>query len=214
MVVHYICEICGKKGKRVYPNDKVPGHFFCSRDCQNQWQKTREDIVLKNKDPDFRKKVSEGLKRRKQILGENYHSAETKAKIGAATVEHWKNYDNETRQKLLDVLYENSQNIRTHGPYDMDWRRLSADMREGAVCQRCGGNGHLAVHHIIPVSVGGDRSKNNLVVLCPGCHIAVEQASRKVFEAIPDWNIVQILVRERLGLYEHQSDEAVGAESG
>lgn len=214
MVVHYECEICGKPGKRVYPNDKVPGHFFCSRECQNEWQKTREDIVLKNKDPVFRKKVSEGLKRRKRELGENYHSPETKAKIGAATVEHWENYDDETRQRMLDTLRDNAQRLRTYGPYDFDWIRLSAALREGAVCQRCGSSGHLTVHHIIPVSAGGNRSRKNLVVLCPGCHATVEQAAKKVFAIIPDWKIVRVLVRERLGLYEHQSDEAVGVESG
>lgn len=214
MVVHYECEICGKTGKRVYPNDKVPKHFFCSRECQNKWQTTREDIVLKNKDPEFRKKVSEGLKRRKAALGDNYHSPETKKKIGEATVEHWNSYDDETRQRMLETLKDNAQARRTYGPYDLEWKNLSSELRDGAVCQRCGNNGTLAVHHIIPVSAGGNRSRKNLVVLCPGCHTAVENAERIVFEIIPDWNIVQSLVRERLGLYEYSENEAVGSESG
>ena len=214
MVIHYECEICGKPGRRVYPNDKVPAHFFCSRDCQNKWQTTREDIVQKNKDPEFRKKVSAGLKRRKEILGDNYHSPETKQKIGKATLEHWDNYDEKTRQKMLDTLNSNAQAKRTYGPYDMEWKRISADIRKNAVCQRCGNCGTLAVHHIIPVSAGGNRDRKNLVVLCPGCHTAVESAERKVFEIIPDWNIVQSLVRERLGLYEYPNNETVGIESG
>ena len=76
MIVECNCEICGKHLRRSYPQERVPNHFFCSRECQNEWQKTREDLVLRNKDPDFRKKVSQGLKRRKQELKDNYHSPE------------------------------------------------------------------------------------------------------------------------------------------
>lgn len=200
MVVHYKCETCGKTGKRVYPNDKAPGHFFCSRACQNVWQKSRTDIVEKNKDPAFRKKVSEGLKKRKQTLGDNYHSKETKQKIGAATVRHWENYDDETRQKMLDTLSHNAQEKRLYGPYDLEWQQLSARMRENAVCQRCGSKEHLVVHHIIPVIQGGTREEKNLVVLCTGCHVTIERQQKLIYEIIPDWNLVQLLVRERLGL--------------
>ena len=55
MRVDYICESCGKAGHRSYAQGKVPSHFFCSVACQNKWQKTRQDIVAKNKDPEFRK---------------------------------------------------------------------------------------------------------------------------------------------------------------
>ena len=177
MRIDYICEICGKTGHRSYAQGKVPSHFFCSRECQNEWQKTREDIVLKNKDPEFRKKVSEGLKRRKRLLGDEYHSEETKKKIGTATREHWEAYDEETRNHMLEVLNDNAQKLRTFGPYDSDWKRISRKIRTGNVCHRCGSREHLIVHHIIPVSVGGGRDLKNLVSLCPGCHAIVEKES-------------------------------------
>lgn len=193
-----MCETCGKAGHRIYAKTQMPSHFFCSRGCQNEWQKTREDIVLKNKDPEFRKKVSDGLKRRKQELGDNYHSPETKKKIGEATIQHWNEYDEETRSRMLAVLKDNAERLRTHGPYDSEWKRLSAEIREGNICHRCGSMEHLAVHHIIPAAKGGDRSRANLVPLCPGCHALVENQTRRIYEIIPDWNIVQLLVRERL----------------
>lgn len=156
------------------------------------------DIVLKNKDPKFRQKVSAGLKRRKQLLGENYHSAETKRKIGTATIEHWESYDDATREHMLDVLRQNGAAKRKYGPYDVDWPAISKAMRENGVCHRCGAKEHLIVYHIIPVKAGGTRELKNLVVLCNGCHTTVENMQKQIYEIIPDWNIIQLLVRERL----------------
>ena len=198
MRIDYICETCGKHGHRNYAQGKVPSHFFCSIECQNKWQKTREDIVLKNKDPEFRKKVSAALKRRKQELGNNYHSPETKRKIGDATLKHWEEYDAETKAHMLQVLRDNAAAKRKYGPYDWAWKQLSNHMCKDAICHRCGAREHLVVHHIIPVKQGGTRNPNNLVVLCIGCHTTVEALQKKIFEIIPDWGIVRILVRERL----------------
>lgn len=198
MRVDYQCEICGKTGHRSYPEGKVPSHFFCSRECQNEWQKTREDIVIKNKNPEFRKKVSEGLKRRKRVLGENYHSPETKRKIGNATIQHWDAYDEDTKAHMLQVLQDNATAMRTYGSYNYEWKQLSRQMCENNVCHRCGSNNHLVVHHIIPVSQGGKREPRNLVVLCPGCHATVEHQQKLIYGILPDWDVIQILVRERL----------------
>lgn len=198
MVIHYNCETCVKSGKRSYAQGHVPSHFFCSRECQNEWQKTREDIVLKNKDPEFRKKVSNGLRRRHELLGDNYHSPETKRKIGDATLQHWENYDDETRNHMLVVLQDNATARRKYGPYDYEWKMLSKRMCEHGICHRCGSREHLAVHHIIPVSCGGTRDPKNLVVLCPGCHALVEHQQKEIYNIIPDWDVIQLLVRERL----------------
>ena len=198
MRVDYVCEVCGRKGHRSYAQGKAPKHFFCSVACQNEWQKSREDIVLKYKNPEFRKKVSAGLKRRKQLLGDNYHSAETKRKIGATTVEHWENYDDTTREHMLSVLRENAAAKRTYGDYDLEWKTLSRMMRENGICHRCGAREHLIVHHIIPVKCGGTREPKNLVVLCNGCHTTVENMQKRIYKIIPDWYIIQLLVRERL----------------
>ena len=198
MRVDYICEICGRAGHRSYSQGKVPLHFFCSRECQNEWQKTREDIVLKNKDPLFRQKVSEGLKRRKKVLGEYYHSEETKRKIGDATIQHWENYSAITRKHMLEVLKNNAAAKRTYGPYDHAWKQLSAKMCKNGICHRCGSRENLHVHHIIPTRDGGTRERRNLVVLCNSCHKVVEHQQKLLYRILPDWNVIQILVRERL----------------
>ncbi len=198
MRIYYTCEICGKQGNRCYSKDKVPAHFFCSRECQNKWQKTREDIVLRNKDPAFRKKVSDGLKRRKAILGENYHSEDTKKKIGESTINHWEHYDEQKKTKMLGVLKKNATVRRTYGPYDLAWKQLSHEMCKKGICHRCGSKDKLQVHHIIPVKNGGTRENKNLVVLCSSCHKIVEHQQKLLFDIIPDWRVIQLLVRERL----------------
>jgi 5-methylcytosine-specific restriction endonuclease McrA len=196
--IHYVCEVCGKKDSRRYAINKVPSHFFCSNACQNKWQKTREDLVIKNKDPLFRIKVSAGLKHRKETLGSEYHSAETKKKIGEQTKIHWDQYDSEKRERLTRVLQNNALQMRTYGQYDYEWQKLSDIIKRGKRCHRCGKTDNLCVHHIIPVSAGGTRSTNNLVTLCLSCHRTVENEGKKINEIIGDWEIIRLLITERL----------------
>lgn len=198
MRIHYICEICGKKGSRKYAAGKVPSHFFCSVACQHEWQKTRTDIVAKNKDPEFRKKVSRGLKQRKKRLGDDYHSAATKKKIGEATKRRWDTYDEPVKDKILTTLKQNAQARRKYGPYDYEWKLLSRRIRRNNFCHRCGRRDGIVMHHIIPVREGGKNVWNNLVPLCPHCHGIVEFQQKVLYQFIPDWEIIRVLVRERL----------------
>lgn len=154
--------------------------------------------MIKNKDPEFRKKVSDGLKRRKILLGDAYHSAETKRKIGDATIDHWNNYNDQTRKHMLNVLKNNAEAKRTYGPYDFAWKKLSSAMCSNGICHRCGARENLQVHHIIPTKEGGTRVPKNLVVLCSSCHKVVEHQQKLLYDILPDWNVIQILVRERL----------------
>lgn len=76
-------------------------------------------------------------------------------------------------------------------------------MRVDFVCEICGKQGHRCyalgkVHHIIPVRYGGQREPHNLVVLCKSCHTLVEYQQKQIYDIIPDWDVVQVLVRERL----------------
>lgn len=200
MRVEFRCETCGVPGARRYPSHRIPKHFFCSVPCQNEWQKTREDIRIKNRDPHFRAKVSAGLKRRKERLGTEYHSEKTREKIGRSTRERWKLLPEQTREQILTTLRSNAHARRTYGPYDARWQQLSSEMRQRGVCRRCGSSVELVVHHIIPVRVGGSREKKNLVVLCQPCHPKVEKQQRILFSLLHDWDLVQLLVRERLGM--------------
>lgn len=196
MRIDYSCETCGVDGFRYYPKDRVPNHFFCSKPCQNEWQKTREDLVIKNKDPEFRKKVSAGLKKRKRVLGDHYHSEETKRKIGKATSERW----DSVKEKVLPVLRENARNlkVRTDYPYDFAWHKMSKALRKNHLCSRCLSNKKLVLHHIIPASKNGTNTLDNVAVLCHHCHPVVEKQQRVIFALVQDWEVVSLLVKDRL----------------
>jgi len=198
MVINFNCENCGIPGKRSYSKNRMPKHFFCSVKCQNIWQKTRQDIVIKNKDPLFREKVSEGLKRRKRMLGNNYHSDETKKKIGLKTKERWEKYTIEEKTYFINVLQNNALKKRTYKTYDIDWNKLSKKLRENQVCFRCGKKEKLSIHHIIPAKVGGKRELNNLVPLCNSCHRIVEHQTNRIFKIINDWEIISLLVNQKI----------------
>jgi hypothetical protein len=42
-------------------------------------------------------------------------------------------------------------------------------------CDMCGANEELRLHHIVPVSWGGDSSKENCITLCENCHRIVHR---------------------------------------
>ena len=48
--------------------------------------------------------------------------------------------------------------------------RRSVLQRDGHRCQVCGDSTNLSVHHIVPLSAGGDSTFSNLRVLCHSCH--------------------------------------------
>lgn len=42
--------------------------------------------------------------------------------------------------------------------------------KHGKVCQRCRISGPVMLHHIVPISKGGETKENNCILLCQACH--------------------------------------------
>lgn len=65
----------------------------------------------------------------------------------------------------------NVSKIQKH-TYPENWRQICAEKKAevGNKCQRCPSTKELDVHHIIPLSRGGNNLKTNLIVLCHTCH--------------------------------------------
>ena len=57
--------------------------------------------------------------------------------------------------------------------YTSNWNEIAQKVkqRDGNACRECGYKGPgLTVHHVIPVSRGGQTIMFNLITLCPRCH--------------------------------------------
>ncbi len=207
-IVPRICEYCGTTFE-VPRQQVIKGRGkFCSGCCRakaqsatiinyNKSEICRERTALRNKDPAFRKKVSAGLKKRKERLGDDYHSVSAKAKIGNATKARW----NDVRSKILPVLIWNGQSLRKKDnfPYGHQWRFVSKKARElSKYCFRCLSSKNLVVHHIIPARFGGKAELNNALVLCSHCHPTVDRQALILYDIFKDWEKTRALLKERI----------------
>jgi len=62
----------------------------------------------------------------------------------------------------------------------LDWDRLLMDANQR--CQKCGAEENLEMDHIVPLSMGGAHSPENLQVLCRSCNAKKSQRTE-------DWRI-------------------------
>ena len=53
-------------------------------------------------------------------------------------------------------------------------------------CAECGYKDELECHHIKPISIGGSNDIENLVILCPKCHLKKHEEIRKEIMNIKD----------------------------
>lgn len=72
--------------------------------------------------------------------------------------------------RFMNWLEAEPASIRGSRPPFWNLIRRSALKRDGYRCQHCGSTTGLSVHHIIPLSSGGDSTAANLRVLCHDCH--------------------------------------------
>jgi 5-methylcytosine-specific restriction endonuclease McrA len=86
-----------------------------------------------------------------------------------------KNKDqNQDEEEYVDWLNNIEPIFRHIKTYPEDWRmrREYVARRSFYTCEECGKQGEVGfqVHHIIPISQGGDNSFENLMYLCVYCH--------------------------------------------
>lgn len=67
--------------------------------------------------------------------------------------------------------YASSAARKARGRHAWKVARTAARQRDGERCTRCGSTRNLQVHHIVPLSHGGERyALSNLTTLCRDCH--------------------------------------------
>ncbi|MCI2205152.1 MAG: HNH endonuclease [Oscillospiraceae bacterium] len=94
----------------------------------------------------------------------------------------------EEHQRLAAQQYNKyTRSPDTNKKYGRAWKRIR-DRYAAAhpLCERCQKEGRLTpveeVHHILPVSQGGDHRESNLMSLCQSCHtkIHLEMGDRQI----------------------------------
>lgn len=70
---------------------------------------------------------------------------------------------------------------RKHQKFRTEQTRLRQIMiDENSRCAKCGSTHNLQMHHMIPVSCGGDNNAANLIILCENCHYEVTIYNRSI----------------------------------
>lgn len=172
------CMKCGSEFIHSVANRK-----YCSRECYlkngnlaknlGDWT-TPEKIAIRNKDRDFRQKVSNGVKK--------YH------KKNPVKLQRW----------FIDTYGENYKPKSSYYIPGVEWRKNQKIINAKNICQRCGNPDNLNVHHIIPYSISKDNSPSNLVPLCKSCHRIVESNNTKIKNIIGDWFVLKALYKNHL----------------
>lgn len=64
--------------------------------------------------------------------------------------------------------------------YPKNWNDIRKRIikRDGAKCYYCGETERLDVHHLRPISMGGNNDDYNLLTLCHECHVVEHQGIR------------------------------------
>ena len=184
------CEECGKKYMANLNNFKRVGRLFCSLSCA---------VANKNKRPEQRQKVSEGLK--KKVAEGNYLSEDRIKKLRLGSKKYY--LENEEKVRAILVMaseiamktVRSGRNYRGHF-YGTKWRNISKRLREKIpYCQFCGSQKLLQVHHIIPYKYQKDNTVNNLLVLCARCHKKVEYEVETILDESQDFNTHRMLLK-------------------
>ncbi len=55
-------------------------------------------------------------------------------------------------------------------------------IRDGGICQICGGSGHTEGHHLLDYQFGGKANTDNIITLCRTCHDKVHRGIMDVFK--------------------------------
>lgn len=92
--------------------------------------------------------------------------------LKALVEERVKDIINKSRENgaILNNRYINYWNISGFN----ETIKNAVRQRDKNVCQVCGCNSNLEVHHVIPRKKGGNHGLDNLVLLCIKCHRAIE----------------------------------------
>jgi 5-methylcytosine-specific restriction protein A len=92
--------------------------------------------------------------------------------------------EHEQRQKESKAQFDSKRGSSSERGYDGRWQKARLTyLRHHPLCEKCQENNLITlavlVHHIIPISDGGDRlNPDNLMALCNKCHEEIHGKDR------------------------------------
>lgn len=106
------------------------------------------------------------------------YSVEPKACVGCGT-----SFRPKTRIHTYcsDACYRKTNNATRRGKRGgANYYRELFVLERGGVCQKCGGDDELNLHHVLPITQGGQHTPQNVLVLCRPCHLAEHRPTPRV----------------------------------
>lgn len=173
-----ICEKCGKEffedWRKSRKARKKPCRF-CSINCSNSRNISEEE----------KEKISKTLK-------EGYATGRIKS---------WNK--GETKSENLNKFFKNKREDKPKTILELSSRTSSKILKRlNKPCSICGWqppkNVALDIHHIIPISNGGNNEHKNLTYICPNCH---RLAHYKIIKEEEFINLEEYLKNEWLEYY-------------
>ena len=158
------CSQCGKEIE--IANCNVKENNFCSKDCWYEFKKTAKYIKCDNCGKEFKEFQS-------KIKKHDYHFCNEKCRKEGYSGER---------------VYIWKDGIRSEWRGE-NWKQIRKERlnKDNCTCQDCGLTNKeslnkfstpLQVHHIIPYSETQDNSLDNLISLCPSCHMQRERRNQ------------------------------------
>lgn len=153
------CVVCGTVLEKC-PSD-VSDNTFCSQECRSEYQR---DQWLGEKNPQYNGGKIEATC---DNCGQTYRDYKTNIeRAGGAYCSQECVYQSER----TDTYRSTIEQARRSGKWKRKRRQIIE--RDNGRCQECGFDQNLHVHHITPLSEGGEPfDENNLVTLCQSCHL-------------------------------------------
>jgi hypothetical protein len=196
------CLNCGKEYLLYNCRKATRENYFCSNKCHGEFNNKQTEIPCEECGTLFKVKISRletqnprycSMKcRNKAFRGENsplYTMQTRKCEWCGKTFHKELNQIKVGKGKFCskDCWYKSMELER---PSDSEhfygsafWIRLREQCyeRDKFICQKCGKNGELHAHHIVPRVFGGKDILENLISLCPSCHLTTEYETRKQY---------------------------------